>query len=199
MKLERAISKFARNPIYGWDSVSSVWRKTTALGGLQAFDRFITERSFGQKKRILTVAASRPIPTEYGIVRIGETSPVFLVEHLNEDIRYGSEYTLTYLLHEAANHCYGRKASTAVNAAGIPLSSGVTTLFETWIDIDRFTSAGSKRFEETEFTVVTLTLARDLPVDTDCYIETDEGARYNIDEVYDSLDLIQAKGKRIGI
>lgn len=198
MKLGRAISKFARNRIYGWNATSSQWEMTPALGGLQVFDRFITERSFGQKKRILTVSNEMPIPTQYALIKVGEQPAVFMLEHVNEDVRYSEAYALTYLLHEAKFHCTARKESVTVNAAGVPLKTGVTDLFQTWIDVERFTSAASRRFEETEFTVVTLTFPAGTVIDTNTYVELDSGARYNVDEVYDTLDLIQAKGKRVG-
>ena len=90
---------------------------------------------------------------------------------------------------------------TTTNAAGVKVKSGVTDQFSTWIDIDRYAAAPSKKFEETEFSLLTLTFARGLTVDTDMYVDVDTadgGGRYSIDEVYNTLSFISAKGKRIG-
>ncbi len=199
MKLGSAISRFARNQIYGWNATTLVWEDTGARGGLQVYDRFITERSFGQKKRVLTIPRDFTIPEKYSLVKVGNADEVFLIEHRNADIRFNDPYCYTYSLRDAKYHCTVRVESQAVNAAGVKLKTGITDLFQTWIDIDRFTSAGSTRFEETEFTIVTMTFPRGSVLSTDYYVDLDDGSRYNIDEIYDALDAVQAKGKRIGL
>ena len=84
---------------------------------------------------------------------------------------------------------------------GAVVKNGVTDLFSTWIDIDRYAAAPSKKFEETEFSLLTLTFAKGLTLDTDMYVDVDAaagGGRYSIDEVYSTLSFTSAKGKRIG-
>ena len=59
MKLSRALGKFATSTITRWNSSTSLWVDTGCTGSLLVFDRFVTERTFGQKKRILIVPYER--------------------------------------------------------------------------------------------------------------------------------------------
>ncbi len=203
MKLSRALGKFATSTITRWNSSTSLWVDTGCTGSLLVFDRFVTERTFGQKKRILIVPYERRLDMATAtVVRVGNAPETFLLEKENSDVRFSNVYGYTYLLQEAPYHCTVRKATmTTTNAAGVKVKSGVTDQFSTWIDIDRYAAAPSKKFEETEFSLLTLTFARGLTVDTDMYVDVDTadgGGRYSIDEVYNTLSFISAKGKRIG-
>lgn len=203
MKLSRALGKFATSTITRWNSSTSLWVDTGCTGSLLVFDRFVTERTFGQKKRILIVPYERRLDMATAtVVRVGNAPETFLLEKENSDVRFSNVYGYTYLLQEAPYHCTVRKATmTTTNAAGVKVKSGVTDQFSTWIDIDRYAAAPSKKFEETEFSLLTLTFARGLTVDTDMYVDVDTadgGGRYSIDEVYSTLSFTSAKGKRIG-
>lgn len=204
MRLSRAIGKFATSGITRWNASTSRWVDTGATGSLLVFDRFVTERTFGQKKRILIVPWEKRLDLSTAtIIRVGDAFETFIMEKENSDVRFGSTYGYTYLLQEAPYHCTVRKASVgAVNAAGVRVNNWVTDQFSTWIDIDRYAAAPSKRFEETEFSLLTLTFARGLAIDTDMHVEVDAadgGGRYSIDEVYNTLSFTSAKGKRIGL
>lgn len=199
MDLARAIGKFTTNHIYSWDSATASWKDTRRHGGLQVFDRFITERSFGQLKRILTVSKNHKLPTDITTIRVEGSEEVFLLEKFNEDVRYGQLYAYVYLLHEAPFLVDVKKITSTVNAAGVKIQTGEQVIETIWMDIQRFTGIASRTFEETEYTVVDMTFPRTSAVDTDCFVELSDGSRYNVDEVYSSLDLINARGKRVGL
>lgn len=199
MDLARVQQKFSNTEILRWDSASATWVQTGAFGSLQVFDRFITERSFGQKKRILMVPEIHRLDPAINTVRLAGSGVTFLVEKFNEDIRYNESYGLTYLLHEAAFEVQVCKATTTPNAAGVKIISGETVSATVWADIERYSASASRQFEETEYTIVNITLPKGTVVDTDTYLKQPNGVRYNIDEVYTSLDLIGAKGKRVGV
>ncbi len=197
MKLNRAISKHARSRVWGWSTTRLVWEDAECFGRLQVYDRFISERNFGQKKRILTLGRG-VVPVEYKSIRIGDDETVFLIEHSNYDIHYEAIYGRVYSLRETPHHCVVRKETLSENAAGIKKVSGAPTdLFETWIDIERMSAAASRTFEEAEFSIVTITFPVGSPVTTDCYVVLDDGSRYNIDEAYLNLDAVQVKAKRV--
>jgi len=199
MRLDRALGKFSDTPVWVWDPTAQDWYETGSKASLHAFDRFITERSFGQKKRILTLDRANRLPEYSDIIKLGDSSEVFLLEKENEDIRQGRVYGYTYLLREANYHGTVRQETLVANAAGIPLRTETEDLFEAWLDVERFTSAASRLFEESEITLVTLTFARGTQISTDMYIDIDNGGgRYNVDEVHETLDLVTARGKRIG-
>ena len=199
MDLSRAHRKFATTMIQSWNAGLADWVDTDCYGALQAFDRFITERTFGQKKRILTMPGDVKLPADVTVVRLAGSEEAFLVEKYNEDVQFGKVYGYIYLLHEAPYHVAVCKAATAANAAGVLLPTGESVLAETWIDLERFTSTASRSFEENEYTVVVVTLPTGTVVDTDTYLKLDSGVRYNVDEVYDALDLVVARGKRVGV
>ncbi len=203
MKLSRALGKFATSAVTRWNSSTKQWVDTGCTGSLLVFDRFVTERTFGQKKRILIVPFEHRLDmAKATILRVGDAFETFLLEKENSDVRFGNVYGYTYLLQEAPYRCTVRKATlSTTNAAGIKVKNGVTDLFSTWIDIDRYAAAPSKKFEETEFSLLTLTFAKGLTLDTDMYVDVDAaagGGRYSIDEVYSTLSFTSAKGKRIG-
>lgn len=198
MDLRRAASKFANSPILTWDSTTSDWRDSGSNGALQAFDRFVTERTFGQKKRIMLVDPGCKLEDDVTVIRIQGSEEAFIVEKFNEDIRFGKLYSYVYLLHESPYYVEVCKTETETNAAGVDVGSTEVVLESTWIDMDRFSAAPSRTFEDTEMTILSMTFPKDSIVDTDCYAKTSNGDRYNVDEIYYSLDVISAKGKRIG-
>lgn len=57
MKLSQANSYFNSVSLDGWNG--SAWIPDVIRGNLLSFDRFITERTFGQKKRMLEVGGDR--------------------------------------------------------------------------------------------------------------------------------------------
>lgn len=199
MDLGRAVSRFANTQILYWDTTELSWIETEFYGGLQVFDRFITEREFGQKKRILTVSSNGRLDDDITMVRLLGSEESFLVEKFNEDVRFSDLYSYVYLLHEAPFYVDVCKTSTTTLASGAKVTSGETVLESIWVDITRYSGTPSRTFEETEYSILNMTFPRGSVVDTDCYLKTENGDRYNVDEIYYSLDLIAAKGKRIGL
>lgn len=199
MDLGRAASRFANTPIQKWNSTASDWVDTEFSGALQVFDRFISEREFGQKKRILLIDGNCKLDEDMTIVRLQGSEESFIVEKFNEDIRFGKLYSYIYLLRESPYYVDVCKTETETNAAGVDIGTTEIVLESTWMDMSRFSAAPSREFEDTEMTILSMTFPKDSVVDTDCYVKTTNGERYNVDEVYYSLDVISAKGKRIGL
>jgi hypothetical protein len=150
-------------------------------------------------KRIMLVDPEEKLEDDVSIIQLEGSEKAFLVEKFNEDVR-GPDglYSYVYLIHEAPFYVDVQKETFEENAAGVPLSTGQQIVESTWVDISRFSGAPSRKFEETEYTILTITFPSDSIVDTDCHLITSNGDRYNIDEIYYSLDLITARGKRIG-
>ena len=199
MDLARAANRFTNSPILAWDSGFADWVDTGVFGALQAFDRFVTERTFGQKKRIMLMGRDSQLDSSYTTVKLQGSEEAFLIEKFNEDVRHGSLYSYIYLLHEAPYFVDVCKATTETNAAGVEIDLGEQVVESVWVDISRFSGAPSRKFEETEFTVNTITFPSDSQVDTDSYLKLANDDRYNVDEIFSGLDLIVARGKRIGL
>jgi hypothetical protein len=60
MGLKTAANYFVRTPIYGWNGTTFV--PTGAKGALDPYDRFVSEREFGLKRRMLLVNPDSPNP-----------------------------------------------------------------------------------------------------------------------------------------
>ena len=67
MDLARANSRFNTVSLQGWDGTD--WVPEISFGNFMSFDRFITERTFGQKKRMFEVGGDNPIDPAYEVVR----------------------------------------------------------------------------------------------------------------------------------
>ena len=200
MDLHRAVNRFATTSIMKWDSDLVTWLDTEFCGSLQVFDRFITEREFGQKKRILTTGSNKKLDDDITTLKLEGSEEAFLLEKFNEDVRFNKLYGYTYLLHEAPYYVDVCKIGTKTLASGAVVQDADSEVVveSIWMDLSRFTGTPSRTFEETEYTIIDMTFPSDSAVDTDCYVKMANGDRYNVDEIYYALDVISAKGKRIG-
>lgn len=199
MDLSRAIGKFAGNTILGWDAVNAAWVDTCAKGGLQSYDRFITERSFGQKKRVLTVAGNTPIAAKYEIVKVKGGSAVYLLESMNEDLANETVYAQIFLLHEAAEQVSICELIGTTRPSGIDDLDTESVIETTWMGLDRYSSRRSREFDTTEYSIVTLTAAPSAALTTDRYVKTSNGTIYDVNEVSINIDLQIARAQKRGV
>ena len=188
--LSRAHSRVDHTIVMGWNSTTHVWEDTLLRGRLQAFDRFISDRDFPQRKRILTMAGEQELPTGYGAVRLGSHPNVYLVEHTTLDMADDKVYATTFLLHEAPFHVQICKETVTTLQTGVKHKTGGETVFyDTWIDISRYASVHSKEFALTDFTVYTVSFPHNLVLDTDMYVRRlDTGGMLDIVELYHTLE-----------
>jgi len=198
MNLGRAIGKFCDLQVYGWNSDREKWVSVGVKARLSTFDRFITERTFGQKKRILHLSGDDTLPEGYPAYKLESVDTVFLLESSNQDAWAGDSYGRFYLVRAAPHKVKLCKQSYLERSSGARQSSGVEVLGKFWVDIERYSATSARKFEEVEYSRVNITFPKEAPVDSDCYIVLENGFRYNVDEVYDTLDLIGAKGKAVG-
>jgi hypothetical protein len=197
--LARVTGKFATNKIYALDPVSNSWRDTGVCGGLQVYDRFITDRSFGQKKRILTLGNGQVLPTEYGTFMLEGGSSRYLLESLNEDVRFNGVYGNSYLVHTASVEVELLNDLVTERASGAKEVTGQEVVATHWADIERIGAERSKELGEVNYTTVEIAFPKIAVLDTSLTVRvTSTGAIYNIEQVYDSLDLLVVKAKRMG-
>ena len=84
MDASEAAEWFATVPLEGWDG--SAWVSNVALGDFHSYDRFITERTFGAKKRIFLQPETERLDTSlYSVVRTPE-GPQWVVEDEKQDM-----------------------------------------------------------------------------------------------------------------
>lgn len=196
--LKRAHSRFTKTPVLGWNEAGKVWVDTGLRGRLQVYDRFITERDFGQRKRILTIAG-KPVLPAYNVVKLEGSEVAYLIESSVEDMGGTAVYATTLALHEAAFAVQICKKTTVDSQSGIKRVSGEQVLATTWVDISRYTAAVSAEFKATNFTVYTVYFPRGTPLDTDSYVRRiDNGEILDINEVFQALDIPAARCQRRG-
>jgi len=101
MKLANVSQRFSKTPIEGWDAVAGVWDAAIAKGKFVVFDRFISDRNFGQRKRNFIVGGAG-IPSGYDVVRI-PNGQIYLLESKNVDLgESGNDVSShVYMFHEA--------------------------------------------------------------------------------------------------
>ena len=200
MDLSRAAEKFATTEILYLDPVSDQWYSTGLFGSLQVYDRFITDRAFGQKKRILTLPAGSYLPEEYGNFMLEGGSVKYILESLNEDIRYNQAYAQTYMLHAASAEAQILEDVTTTLASGAKSITGQNVVETHWIDVERYRGEGSKTFDDVDYTVASLMLPKIATINTANKIKfVETGVEYTISEIFDSLDLLIVRGTKVGV
>lgn len=195
--LSRSIGAFAKTPILGWNG--SVWVDTGLTGKMQVYDRFITERDFGQRKRILTLSGDQTIAPSYGVMRLLGASTIYLLESIIEDVDGANLYATTWALHEAAYPVQICKMATETTRSGVQVKSGEQVLATTWIDLTRYSAQDSREFANTDYTIYTAYFAKGIALDTDTYLRRlDNGEVLDINEVFQALELPAARCLRRG-
>jgi hypothetical protein len=198
--LSRALGRFAQTPVMGWNGVTNSWEETGLRGRLQVYDRFITERDFGQRKRILTLSGDQALPLGYAVIRLGSSPTAYLVESSNQDIEGPTVYGTTFALHQAPFHVQVCKEVTSTLQSGVKRKTGIeAVLFDTWVNISRYSSVDSREFSLTDYTIYSVYFPRNVVPDTDMYVKRlDNGDVMDITEVYQSLEIPAARCQRRG-
>ena len=192
MGLKRAANFFARSPLYGWNGTAFV--DTGCKGSLQPYDRFVSEREFGAKRRMLLVNPDTPIPAQYTVIRISTDGPTYMVGWVNKDIQDENTYSLIYLLHQATETGQLIALVKSVKASG--MSGGVTdNILGSWYcNSERITFNNSREFNEVRVTDSTITLPSNCPVTVDHEFVIGNH-RYVIQEVYKTSGLVQVRSQ----
>lgn len=185
MELSLAAKYFDTTVLEGWNG--SGWDAAVATGNFMVFDRFISDRNFGQRKRNFTTGGAA-IPAQYEVVRL-PGGQVYLIEAANHDTRDGADYSLIYLLHEAPLTLDVVRVSTTARssgAAGTPVETVVAD--DVFADIERYSSRKSDEHETVRYGVYEVYLPASTDVKTSDYLKvgTDE---YNVTEVMTQLKL----------
>lgn len=198
--LARALGRFAHTPLLGWNAATSVWDDTGLRGRLQVYDRFITERDFGQRKRILTLAGDQALPDAYSVIRLGTAPTVYMLESLNKDIEGEDVYATTFALHQAPFHVQVCREAVTVLQSGVKHKTGAEeVLFDTWVNLSRYSAVDSREFPLTDFTIYTVYFPRNVVATTDMYVRRlDNSELLDITEVFQSLEIPAARVQRRG-
>lgn len=195
MELGLAASFFNTTPIDGWDPAGAgTWVLDVSRGTLQVYDRFVSDRTFGAKKRLLEIGdRSVKLPPQYGVVRLAGNR-VYMLESLNIDAANGGAYSDVYVMHEATTRIEVYAMVPGTLPSGLP-GTAVPTLQATyWGDNDRYGSTDGE-FNQVRREIDIVWLERGAVVTPDSRLVVN-GTPYLIRELGRQLDLVYCRVER---
>lgn len=142
MDVSEAALWFNTVPVDGWDGAS--WNLNVGYGDFHSFDRFITERTFGAKKRVFHAPEANAFdPTVYPVVRTPDGITWVVVSN-NADIEYEGPYAHSYILLEAPEQAELVKLEEQTSASGAPIGTTEVTVATLHCDVERYSGRPSE-------------------------------------------------------
>lgn len=135
MRLRQAVNRFNKTPLEGYDQASGVWVPDVVRGNFQVADRFISDRSFGQRKRNFLTAEM--LPLGYELFRMGG-SVIYMLESTELDMEGSTVLGYINMIHELAYPCQLIRLTSNKRNSGGSLPATRTVVAETWCDLDRY-------------------------------------------------------------
>ena len=195
MELIQAAAYHATTPMAGWDGAA--WTDCVAMGDFHTFDRFITERTFGLKKRVLTTVS--PIPSAYQALR-DPSGRTYLITSESPDFHGSTNYMNSYLILQADYLFEVLTLQKVQNSAGVDISSTKVPVAEYFGDMERYSGETSRTGSYARYSVMSI----QLPIASADHVNTDtvlraSGEEYEVTEVLPLLKVLDIKAvKREG-
>lgn len=196
MRLDRAVAKFAKNHVWGWNESRKCFEPTGKKGSLWVYDKFISDRTFGTKKRLLNTPRQDYIPTQYEYIRVGDSIARFMVDSLNEDVYADSPYANTYLLREAKYEIEIGSLRGEKRASGAGGKKEFVVDSVMFGDYERYTGSGSTEFNTVDYTVSDIFLPLSAQIDSTNLVRVD-GKMYEITEVSRVSNLLWIRAQKL--
>jgi hypothetical protein len=183
MRAGEASLWFSQAALDGWNGTA--WVSNVCYGDFHAYDRFITERTFGAKKRMFLAHQDNAFnPATYPVVRTVDQK-VWIVVSVNADLD-ASPYAQSYLLHEAKFTAQAVAITTTTRASG---QSGTPTEWmgtATPCDLEQYTLQTSREMDQVVYGVFKVVLPGNFALSDDQELSI-SGARYDVKEVWPEL------------
>jgi hypothetical protein len=190
MNLKGAASYFARTQIDGWNG--SDWDLDIARGAYLPFDRFISEREFGNKRRHLLCNPDSSIPEDYKVVRLNDE--IFLLGVRNDD-RQGSVYSHVFLLHRAPFQADLMEYTKTTAASGVAGSAVKTSVGVYHCDAERMSYMNSREFDAMRFSEMQILLPSNCPATIEHELKIGDYF-YEVEEVFPSSGFVACRAVR---
>lgn len=199
MNLQRAFEKFASHELQRWNPTTSSWDPTGVKGALQVYDRFISDRDFGQKKRLFEVPGEFTLDPHQAVVKIPDVPGIWLIEGSNPDADRSNVYASSVVLREAKHKLkLFKKGGVKKRASGVGYTDSSYILQgETWGDFSRYSSSESRELNQIDYTIGSWYLPLGTPVDLDTVIEDSYQQRFRVREVSTFLDLLMVRTQEL--
>lgn len=194
MDLRRSFARFANLELKSWDRVLEEYVQTGIFGSLQVYDRFISDRDFGQKKRIFLMPGELTIARERLLLKVGDAAAIWMLESVNYDVDLTGTYASAVVLREARHQVRLYRNTGGKRASGVGRTEKIKELVETtYGDFSRYSSSESRELDNIDYTIGSWYLPRGTPVDLDTILEDDLGQRFIVREVSSFLDLLMVR------
>lgn len=191
MDLSLVAETFCNTPVYWYDPVGQTWQLHDVTCRVPPYDRFISDRAFGQKKRIIHTPGGRYLPTTK-YLRIGTPDgKIFMVESVNPDRDEHGEYLNTYMVREATVPIKVLEQKVVKQASGAKRVADWEPVATIWGDLERFGVLRSGELP-VDFTSFTVTLPIEITLPADCRLEI-AGQLYAVTENFLQLELRQLR------
>lgn len=197
MLLSETIEGLYDTPLFAFDGTD--WTKQDELGYLASYDRFISDRAFGQKKRVLTTPGATPLKFIDKYLRVGSptSDSTFIIESQNPDVNEHGVHLNVYMLREVQSPLrVWAWEVTGTTAAGKPIKERVQLPGEHWCDLERYGVLNSSEIPTVAYSSYTLTTSRNVTLPEDCMLEVDldyRVVRFRITERFDLMNSIQLR------
>lgn len=202
MKMGRSTKKFAKTEVYLYNESTATWDLLDGVRGcLLVYDRFISDRAFGQKKRLFETPIAQKLPMDPDVrtvIKVGDGHAIFLIESENEDIQNSNAFSNIYSLRQLSWPAVISKKSGQKWASGAPKNDALIEIDRTWVDYDRYTANKSTESPGVNYTVETMIFPRGTKIDTDCQVSVD-GMEFEINEVATLLNSLYCRVQKIGV
>lgn len=197
MDLRKSYSKFASHELQKWNWATSAFEPTGVKGSLQVYDRFISDRDFGQKKRIFLCPGEFDLDRNLAVLQIPGVEGVWLIEGENADADASGVYGTPVVLREARYTVkLYKKGGSKKRASGVGYTDQAEVLMGTaWGDFSRYSSTESRELPAVDYTIGSWYLPRGTEVDLDTIIEDQYGQRFIVREVSSFLDLLMVRAQ----
>lgn len=202
MKLANSTKKFAKTPVSMFNELTGTWDELPGiLGAFFVYDRFISDRAFGQKKRLFETPIGMKLPMNpavKSVFKFGSSEAVFLIEAENEDIQGANPFANIYSLRQLTWPVEIRKKAGDTWASGVPKLDADVLVDRTWADYDRYTVNKSSESPGVGYTVETVIVPRGTAVDVDCRVHLDNSI-FEVNEVSTLLNQLYLRVQKVGV
>lgn len=186
MLLQDIAEEFCQTPVFYYDGTA--WLESPVLCRFPPYDRFISDRAFGQKKRLVQTPGGKLLPGA-NYYRVGSlTGRIYMVESVNEDLDQDGEYLNIYMVREATDEVIIEAKQEIVLPSKVKTWQWVESA-RVWGDYDRYGTLNST-VTEAAYTSYTLSLPSTVVIPPDARLVID-GSTYTIIESWRQLDLRQ--------
>lgn len=193
MLLGDIIVELCDTPIYYYSS--GVWALSPVKCRVPPYDRFISDRAFGQKKRLVQTPGGQLLPASNYYRPGRDTGRTYMVESVNEDQDANGDYLNVYMMREASDACQILTQQSTPRPSGTPKKEWVVSS-EIWVDFDRFGVLRSDELDGVDYTSFTITLPANVILPGDCRLRIDN-ALYAVQENFVQLELRQLRVRGI--